>query len=93
MSNCREGGSSDAACGDLHCVSQDAGCSRSGAILDRSGAASCAATSDDRFFAGMIVAGAIGPFVIPMLYFTFQSLREGRGARLRPLSSAKKAVR
>ena len=30
-------------------------------------------------FAGMIAASAIGIFVIPMLYVTFQSLREGNG--------------
>ena len=29
-------------------------------------------------FAGMIAASAIGIFIIPMLYVTFQSLREGR---------------
>jgi len=46
--------------------------------LDRSGAASCAATSDDRLFAGMIVASAIGLFVIPMLYFTFQKPPRGQ---------------
>ncbi len=32
-------------------------------------------------FAGMIAASAIGLFVIPMLYVTFQSLREHAGAR------------
>jgi hydrophobe/amphiphile efflux-1 (HAE1) family protein len=32
-------------------------------------------------FAGMIAASAIGLFVIPMLYVTFQSLRERAGAR------------
>ena len=32
-------------------------------------------------FAGMIAASAIGLFVIPMLYVTFQSLRERSGAR------------
>jgi multidrug efflux pump subunit AcrB len=34
-------------------------------------------------FAGMIAASAIGLFVIPMLYVTFQSLREHTGARFR----------
>ncbi|MBV9115029.1 MAG: multidrug efflux RND transporter permease subunit [Hyphomicrobiales bacterium] len=34
-------------------------------------------------FAGMIAASAIGLFVIPMLYVTFQSLRERSGRRLR----------
>jgi len=34
-------------------------------------------------FAGMIAASAIGLFVIPMLYVTFQSLRERSGARFR----------
>ena len=31
-------------------------------------------------FAGMIAASAVGLFVIPMLYVTFQSLRERSGA-------------
>ncbi len=44
-------------------------------------------------FAGMIAASAIGLFVIPMLYVTFQSLRESSGERLRRFSGAKKAVR
>jgi len=34
-------------------------------------------------FAGMIAASAIGLFVIPMLYVTFQSLRERSSARFR----------
>jgi Cu/Ag efflux pump CusA len=34
-------------------------------------------------FAGMIAATAIGLFVIPMLYVTFQYLRERSGAWLR----------
>jgi hydrophobic/amphiphilic exporter-1 (mainly G- bacteria), HAE1 family len=34
-------------------------------------------------FAGMIAASAIGLFVIPMLYVTFQTLRERSGARFR----------
>jgi hydrophobe/amphiphile efflux-1 (HAE1) family protein len=34
-------------------------------------------------FAGMIAASAIGLFVIPMLYVTFQTIRERSGARLR----------
>ena len=34
-------------------------------------------------FAGMIVASSIGIFMIPMLYVTFQSLRERAKARLR----------
>ena len=34
-------------------------------------------------FAGMIAASAIGIFVIPMLYVTFQSLRERSSARFR----------
>jgi multidrug efflux pump subunit AcrB len=36
-------------------------------------------------FAGMIAASAIGLFVIPMLYVTFQGLRERSGAWLRRL--------
>ena len=32
-------------------------------------------------FAGMIAASSIGIFIIPMLYVTFQSLREGAKAR------------
>jgi len=36
-------------------------------------------------FAGMIAASAIGLFVIPMLYVTFQSIREGSSARFRRL--------
>src|SRR5205807_8607006 len=36
-------------------------------------------------FAGMIAASAIGLFVIPMLYVTFQTIRERSGARLRRL--------
>jgi len=64
-----------------------------GRVLGRSGAASCAATSDDRLFAGMIVASANRTICNPNALFTFQSLREGRGARLRRVSSAKKAVR
>jgi len=31
-------------------------------------------------FAGMIAASAIGLFVIPMLYVTFQTIRESSGA-------------
>jgi hypothetical protein len=38
-----------------------------------------------RFFAGMIAASAIGLFVIPMLYVTFQTIRERSGARFRRL--------
>jgi multidrug efflux pump subunit AcrB len=34
-------------------------------------------------FAGMIAASAIGLFVIPMLYVTFQSIRERSGAPFR----------
>ncbi len=34
-------------------------------------------------FAGMIAASAIGIFVIPMLYVTFQTLREGSGVWFR----------
>ena len=34
-------------------------------------------------FAGMIAASAIGLFVIPMLYVTFQSLRERTSAQFR----------
>jgi multidrug efflux pump subunit AcrB len=34
-------------------------------------------------FAGMLAASAVGVFVIPMLYVTFQSLRERSGARFR----------
>jgi multidrug efflux pump len=34
-------------------------------------------------FGGMIAASAIGLFVIPMLYVTFQTLRERSGARFR----------
>ena len=34
-------------------------------------------------FAGMIAASAVGIFVIPMLYVTFQSLRERSSARVR----------
>jgi len=34
-------------------------------------------------FAGMIAASAVGIFVIPMLYVTFQSLRERSSARFR----------
>jgi len=36
-------------------------------------------------FAGMIAASAIGLFVIPMLYVTFQSIRERSSARFRRL--------
>jgi hydrophobe/amphiphile efflux-1 (HAE1) family protein len=36
-------------------------------------------------FAGMIAASAIGLFVIPMLYVTFQTIRERSGARVRRL--------
>src|SRR5271165_2752862 len=36
-------------------------------------------------FAGMIAASAIGLFVIPMLYVTFQTIRERSSARLRRL--------
>src|SRR5271163_1348298 len=36
-------------------------------------------------FAGMIAASAIGLFVIPMLYVTFQSIRERRSTRFQPL--------
>ena len=34
-------------------------------------------------FAGMIAASAIGLFVIPMLYVTFQTIRERSSARFR----------
>ena len=34
-------------------------------------------------FAGMIAASTVGIFVIPMLYVTFQNLRERSGAWLR----------
>jgi multidrug efflux pump subunit AcrB len=34
-------------------------------------------------FAGMLAASALGVFLIPMLYVTFQSLREWTKARLR----------
>jgi multidrug efflux pump subunit AcrB len=34
-------------------------------------------------FAGMIAASAIGLFVIPMLYVTFETLRERAGAQFR----------
>jgi len=37
-------------------------------------------------FAGMIAASAIGLFVIPMLYVTFQTIRERSSARFRRLS-------
>ncbi|MBV8119782.1 MAG: efflux RND transporter permease subunit, partial [Alphaproteobacteria bacterium] len=37
-------------------------------------------------FAGMIAASAIGLFVIPMLYVTFQTVREGSSAWLRRLA-------
>jgi Cu/Ag efflux pump CusA len=36
-------------------------------------------------FAGMIAASAIGLFVIPMLYVTFQTIRERSGERIRRL--------
>ena|SRR5437660_6158651 len=36
-------------------------------------------------FAGMIAASAIGLFVIPMLYVTFQTIRERSSARFRRL--------
>jgi hydrophobe/amphiphile efflux-1 (HAE1) family protein len=36
-------------------------------------------------FAGMIAASAIGLFVIPMLYVTFQTIREGSSSRFRRL--------
>jgi multidrug efflux pump subunit AcrB len=39
-------------------------------------------------FAGMIAASAIGLFVIPMLYVTFQSLREHDGVRFRRKDSS-----
>jgi hydrophobe/amphiphile efflux-1 (HAE1) family protein len=39
-------------------------------------------------FAGMIAASAIGLFVIPMLYVTFQNLREHAGARFRRKESS-----
>ncbi|HEV2099020.1 MAG TPA: multidrug efflux RND transporter permease subunit [Stellaceae bacterium] len=38
-------------------------------------------------FAGMIAASAIGLFVIPMLYVTFQTIRERSGARFRRTGS------
>jgi multidrug efflux pump len=38
-------------------------------------------------FAGMIAASAIGIFVIPMLYVTFQTLREGSGVWFRRAQS------
>ena len=34
-------------------------------------------------FAGMIAASAVGIFIIPMLYVTFQTLRERTSARFR----------
>jgi len=37
-------------------------------------------------FAGMIAASAIGIFVIPMLYVTFQTIRERTSARFQRLS-------
>jgi multidrug efflux pump subunit AcrB len=37
-------------------------------------------------FAGMIAASAIGLFVIPMLYVTFQTIRERSSARFRRLA-------
>jgi multidrug efflux pump len=39
-------------------------------------------------FAGMIAASAVGIFVIPMLYVTFQTLRERSGARFRRIKAA-----
>jgi Cu/Ag efflux pump CusA len=36
-------------------------------------------------FAGMIAASAVGLFVIPMLYVTFQTIRERSSARFRRL--------
>ena len=36
-------------------------------------------------FAGMIAASAVGIFVIPMLYVTFQTIRERSSARLQRL--------
>src|SRR5258706_16484338 len=36
-------------------------------------------------FAGMIAASAIGLFIIPMLYVTFQTIRERTSARFRRL--------
>jgi len=42
-------------------------------------------------FAGMIAASAIGLFVIPMLYVTFQGLRERSGTYLRRVGGAAKA--
>jgi hydrophobic/amphiphilic exporter-1 (mainly G- bacteria), HAE1 family len=42
-------------------------------------------------FAGMIAASGFGLFVIPMLYVTFQSLREESSARLRRLRLARGA--
>ena len=39
-------------------------------------------------FAGMIAASAIGLFVIPMLYVTFQTIRERSGSLLPPPASA-----
>ncbi len=39
-------------------------------------------------FAGMLAASAVGLFVIPMLYVTFQSLRERAGARFRRKDSS-----
>jgi multidrug efflux pump subunit AcrB len=36
-------------------------------------------------FAGMIAASAIGLFVIPMLYVTFQTIRERSSSRFRRL--------
>jgi len=40
-------------------------------------------------FAGMIAASAIGLFVIPMLYVTFQSLRERSSARFRHIEPSR----
>jgi Cu/Ag efflux pump CusA len=40
-------------------------------------------------FAGMIAASGVGLFVIPMLYVTFQSLRERTSARFRRRAMAR----
>lgn len=43
-------------------------------------------------FAGMIAASGIGLFVIPMLYVTFQSLREQTRARFQRRTTAPPSV-
>jgi multidrug efflux pump subunit AcrB len=41
-------------------------------------------------FAGMIASSAVGLFVIPMLYVTFQTIREGSGNWVSRLSSRRR---